>query len=490
MESDLGMEFLQPAVDWIADNETLLSGLAALTAVVGMVVSPLWVLLKRRKGRQHSQFGIESSTSTGQARKAEQIEQPEELVSDAPLLSAGERPSVLVLPFLNLSNDVDTDYLADGITEDLISGLSQSKHLSLCARSTSFSYKGMSPDVRQVGREHGAPYVVEGSIRPFGGQVRISVQLIEAKGGRQLFSKRLDLPLGKIFDAQDEITTLIAATLGAQLSSAEADRVAKLKPVDLTTWDAIQRSLRVLTYTYINKEEADVGVTRLEHAVEKNPEHVYARAALSWFLVLRVINFCSDDPQSDMDKYTHHLGIAASAMGDDPYAMMLVGNAFTFGGKYEDALDILVRAIELNPGSTDPYPGLAISKCFLRDYAGARLALERARKLSATGGFAVNFEWFETLIDCVEGEFERAMPTLRRIAVAHPTFPAIHILLALAYQQRGDDGAVRDAIASSLKASSSMSLAYLKLIPYTHPDITEHQRRIALIEPYWPAERG
>jgi tetratricopeptide (TPR) repeat protein len=280
--------------------------------------------------------------------------------------------------------------------------------------------------------------------------------------------------------------TSIAAALGAQLTRAEAERAASLKPDDLTSWQAIQRSMRVLTHSFITKAEVDGAIDRLERAVEENPDHIYARAALAWFVVMRIVNLCSADIESDSAKFRDYVAAAATMMGDDPYAMMLVGNALTFSGQARQGKAILERAMELNPGSTDPYPGFALALGILGSYAAAHEALEKARRLAPAGGFAVNFDWIDALVHGFEGKFDEALPTFQRMAAEHPMFPTIHIWLAVAYASSGKTDRIPELIRKAEKAAPTLSLEYLKTVPILHVTQAEHDRRVALIEPYWP----
>jgi adenylate cyclase len=164
------------------------------------------------------------------------------VVATSPSLALPDKPSIAVLPFQNMSGDPEQDYFADGIVEDIITGLSRNKGLFVVARNSSFAYKGKSSDIRQVGRELGVRYVLEGSLRKAGNRVRITGQLIEAANGAHLWADRFDGSLEDIFELQDQITSRVIAGIAPSLETAEFERV-KRKVGNLQAYDCYLRSL-------------------------------------------------------------------------------------------------------------------------------------------------------------------------------------------------------------------------------------------------------
>ena len=178
--------------------------------------------------------GQESEAASVLARRDEGAE-----VNTAPLRHALEGPSIAVLPFVNLSGDASHEYLSDGITEDVINGLSRFSDLSVIARNSSFSYKGRTVDVREAGKQLGVRYMVEGSVRRFDERIRINAQLVDAQTGVQRWSERFDRELGDIFTVQDEITQSIVAIVVAHLGNAEIERVSRKPAGSWTAYDLI-----------------------------------------------------------------------------------------------------------------------------------------------------------------------------------------------------------------------------------------------------------
>ncbi|MDP6689433.1 MAG: adenylate/guanylate cyclase domain-containing protein, partial [Alphaproteobacteria bacterium] len=158
------------------------------------------------------------------------------------LLPLPDKPSIAVLPFDNMSGDPEQEYFSDGITEDIITALSKFRWFFVCARNSTFTYKGQAVDVTQVGRELGVRYVLEGSVRKAGNRIRITAQLIEAATGNHIWAERYDRQLDDIFDLQDEMQQAIVAAVEPEMAGAEMDRAVKKAPQMLDAWDLFQQA--------------------------------------------------------------------------------------------------------------------------------------------------------------------------------------------------------------------------------------------------------
>ena len=159
------------------------------------------------------------------------------------MLSLPDKPSIAVLPFANMSGDPEQEYFADGMVEEIITALSRIRWLFVIARNSSFTYKGQSVDVKQIGRELGVRYVLEGSIRKAGGRVRITAQLIDAQSGTHLWADRFDGSLEDVFDLQDKVAVSVAGIIEPTLQRAEMRRSANRPTTDLTAYDLYLRAL-------------------------------------------------------------------------------------------------------------------------------------------------------------------------------------------------------------------------------------------------------
>jgi TolB-like protein len=191
-------------------------------------------------------------------------------------LALPDRPSIAVLPFQNMSGDPEQEYFCDGVVEDIITGLSRIKWLFVIARNSSFAFKGRSVDVKQVGRELGVRYVLEGSVRKSGDRVRITTQLIEAETGRHLWAERYDRPIGDIFALQDEITLSVVGAIEPSLRSAEVERAKRKRPDNLDAYDLVLQALPDV-YSRMPEQEKKALVL-LQRALALDPNYAWAHA--------------------------------------------------------------------------------------------------------------------------------------------------------------------------------------------------------------------
>ncbi len=191
-----------------------------------------------------------------------------------------DKPSIVVLPFVNMSNDPEQDYFSDGITEDITTDLSKISGLFVIARNSAFSYKGKSPKVQDVSREMGVRYVLEGSVRKAGDQVRITAQLVDATTGHHLWTERYDRPLQEIFALQDEIRQRVVANLRVEMEQAELERVRRIPTDNLTAYDHVLRGAEHLRRG--TKEENAQARQMFERAIELDPQYAGAYAGLGW----------------------------------------------------------------------------------------------------------------------------------------------------------------------------------------------------------------
>jgi TolB-like protein len=258
---------------------------------------------------------------------------------------ADRRVSVAVLPFTNMSGDPEQEYFADGITEDLITALSKSRHLSVVARNSTFVFKGRSVKVQDAGRELGARYIVEGSVRKGGNRVRVTAQLIDAESGAHLWAERFDRNLTDIFAVQDEIVMAVAAQLGFSLIDAVATNRRRGSESALTAYDHFLRGRAAYRL-------GDLLETRDHYlnAVEADPKFATALAALSFIYVHDCLTQLFGLPlDEDVRLSRSYAERALAASQGDPMMHHLVGTAFMIFGELEKARHHLELAQELNP---------------------------------------------------------------------------------------------------------------------------------------------
>jgi adenylate cyclase len=200
--------------------------------------------------------------------------------STRPTLSLPGKPSIAVLPFQNMSGDPEQDYFADGMVEDITSGLSRVKWLFVIARNSSFVYKGKTVDVRQVGRELGVRYVLEGGVRKSGNRLRVTAQLVEAETGAHLWANRYDGDTEDVFNFQDRITDSVVGIVEPSLQRSEIERARRKRPDNLNAYDLY---LRALPHTATSMPDGGaIAIKLLEEALAIDPDYVAAHALLAW----------------------------------------------------------------------------------------------------------------------------------------------------------------------------------------------------------------
>ena len=231
-----------------------------------------------------------------------------------------ETPSIAVLPFANMSGDPEQEYFSDGISEDVITDLSKIAGLMVIARNSSFTYKGRSVDVREVGRDLGVRSVLEGSIRRAGNRVRITAQLIDATNGAHLWADRYDRDLTDIFAVQDDVTRQIVDALKVTLSPAEKARLADSGTPNIDAYDCYLRGRELLALNPKNRERFEQSTKLFMRALELDPSYSQAYASLSLAYNLDYQNRWSDDPDNSLQLAKHNAEQAIEKDPKEPFA--------------------------------------------------------------------------------------------------------------------------------------------------------------------------
>ena len=256
-----------------------------------------------------------------------------------------DKPSIAVLPFQNMSGDPEQEYFADGMVEDIITALSRFKSLFVIARNSSFTYKGKSVDIKQVGRELGVRYVLEGSVRKAGSRVRITGQLIEAATGRHLWADKFDGALEDVFALQDQMTTSVVGLLAPTLEQAEIER-AKHKPTDkLDSYDFYLRGMALA-----NKSRHPEARELFRKAFEQDPEFGAAYAMAAWTL-LRQQASGGIPLTAEMGTEAIRLANLGSRFAnDDAFALPRSGHVLAYlAHEYDRGASMVEQAVALNP---------------------------------------------------------------------------------------------------------------------------------------------
>jgi TolB-like protein/class 3 adenylate cyclase/Flp pilus assembly protein TadD len=297
--------------------------------------------------------------------------------ADAPL-ALPEKPSIAVLPFQNMSGDPEQEYFADGMVEEIITALSRNKQLFVIARNSSFAYKGKSPDIRQVGRELGVRYVLEGSVRKSANRVRITGQLIEASTGTHIWADRFDGDLDDIFELQDQITSSVIAGIAPSLEIAEMER-AKRKTGNLQAYDYYLRSLAA---AYRFTEEGTVeALTLARKAVALDPDFALGHATIA--IVINTRRAFGWVVAREREEAEHAVRRALDLDSQDARVLAFCGQTLVVVfGRAEEAAAHLAEAVKIDPNYALGWMYLGRARIALGDPETAIGDLERALRLS------------------------------------------------------------------------------------------------------------
>ena len=257
------------------------------------------------------------------------------------------KPSIAVLPFTNIGGDPAQEYFSDGLTEDIITALSHWRSIAVIARNSTFAFKGRSLRMQDLAAELGARYVVEGGVRRAGERLRVTVQLVDAASGHQLWAQRFDRVLEDVFDVQDEIASRIAATAVPELESFENRRSAAKPTADLDAWDLYLRGMQ----TFYDETCAGTVAARrqFEAAVAVDPDYADAWARLGWCHAREVMFGCTDDRHASLQAGFEAARRAVALDGASAVAHMSLGTVHVWAEETELGLAEAERALELNP---------------------------------------------------------------------------------------------------------------------------------------------
>jgi adenylate cyclase len=302
-------------------------------------------------------------------------------VESTQALSLPDKPSIAVLPFQNMSGDPEQEYFADGMVEEIITALSRNKQLFVIARNSSFAFKGRPVDVKQVARELGVRYVLEGSVRKSGNRIRIAGQLIDAASGVHLWADRYDGALEDVFELQDQVAASVVGAIGPSVTQAEVER-AKRKPT--SSLDAYDYYLRGLAARWqYTRDGTDQAVGLYEQAIALDPQFALAYALLAATLNQRKSFGWSTDRAADASRAKAYAKSALRLGRQDPLVLAQSAIVLTaIGYEVELADSLLEEAIRLNPNGMLGWLGGGWTKTFLGDHRTAIDYFHRALRLS------------------------------------------------------------------------------------------------------------
>jgi adenylate cyclase len=392
---------------------------------------------------------------------------------EIPALALPDKPSVAVLPFTNMSGDPEQEFVSDGIAEDVITALSHYPSLFVIARNSSFTYKGRAVDVKQVGRELGVRYVLEGSVRKAGNRIRVTAQLIEAGTSNHVWAERYDRDLADIFAVQDELTEALTTALAPAIADAELRRAMRKPPGSLDAWAAYQRGL-----WHLSKATADDDATAekfFKQAIDLDPTFSGGYGALALYQLQAAALYQKLD-LSTAQRSAEALARRAVALdGADAEARSCLGWALQARGEADGALAEIERALSMSPNLAIAHGHRGATLIFAGRSKEGLTALETCIRLDPRDPYlAVRLLHIACgLYFC--SEYEASIEASKRLVRSYPDFPMIYRWSAAALGQLGRPAEAKEALEKAVSRTPAAFDMYVRnRAPWFRPEDHAH----------------
>jgi len=357
----------------------------------------------------------------------------------------------------NMSGDPEQEYFADGMVEEIITALSRLRWFFVIARNSTFTYKGRAVDVKQVGRELGVRYVLEGSVRKAGNRVRITAQLVEAATGNHVWAERYDRELTDIFATQDEITERVVAAIEPQLYAAERFRGHRKTPESLDAWECVIRALSLISQdTRARNTEAEALCRR---AIEISPGYGQAHSLFAWVITRRTLW------SGDVTTVAVEANTAARTALDlderDPWAHLVHGMVLWRVRRHGDAVRAYRRALELNPNFALAHALLGLPLAAQGLHEGAVSSAENALRLSPNDRLVDRYaSGVMVVAPFIAGEYYDCLAKARETVEKYPEALGVHMHLVAAAGMQGPQDTAAEALAELLRVRPDFTLAW------------------------------
>ncbi|MFY9737284.1 MAG: adenylate/guanylate cyclase domain-containing protein, partial [Rhodoplanes sp.] len=389
---------------------------------------------------------------------------------EKPALTLPDKPSIAVLPFQNMSGDPEQEYFADGMAEDIITALSRTRRLFVIARNSTFTYKGRAVDVKQVGRELGVRYVLEGSVRKAANRVRITGQLIDTSTGAHLWADRFDGTPVDIFDLQDQVTASVVGAIAPKLEQAEIER-ARRKPTE--SLDAYDYYLHGMASFYRGTKDAISEALQLFHkAIARDPEFASAYGMAAWCYVQRKNNLWMTDRAQETAAIERLARQAARLGKEDPTALYTGGYALAqIEGHLDAGIALIDRALALDPNLAAAWHLSGWMRIHLREPEVAIAHLTRAVRLNPLDPLLFAMQNGMAAAHFLAGRYDEASSWAEKALREHPNYlPAIR-MSAASHAFAGRLAEAQKAVARMRQVDPALRVAGLKdLVPFRRPE--------------------
>ncbi len=396
-------------------------------------------------------------------------------------LSLPDKPSIAVLSFQNMSGDPEQEYFADGIAEEIITALSRFRQLFVIARNSSFAYKGRHVDVKQIGRELGVRYVLEGSVRRAANRVRIAGQLIDVSTGAHLWADRFEGEMEDIFDLQDRVMTKVVASIAPRLEQAEIERVNRKPTESLDAYDHYMQGVANI-YRWTNKSVSDA-LRLFNKAIELDSEFASAYGAAAWCYYWRMVNGWRADHALDVAEVIRLSRGAAECGKDDAVALSFGGVALgRVAREVETGVAMIDRALVLNPNLASAWNGSGFLRTFLGDYDLAIEHLACAMRLSPLDRMLFHMKAVTALAHFLADRNDVALPLAEQACQEQPNLVSALRLAAASNACAGRLGPAREFVARALGLDPNQRISNLKdrIGPFRPQDLAKYVKGLRL----------
>jgi adenylate cyclase len=390
----------------------------------------------------------------------------------------------VVLPFDNMSAEPGQDYLADGIVEAITAALSRIRSFFVIARSSAFTYKGRATNARDIGRELGVAYLLEGSVQKIGNRLRIIVQLIETEAGAHVWSSRYDGTIDEFFDLEDRITEQVAGALQPSVRIAEIERSRRKRPQDLGSYDY---TMRAMPHVWaLEKEESARAIELLEKALAIDPTYPLALSLAGWCHAQRSVYNWSDDLAESQLKAQSLAEQAAQMSGDDPIILAVLGTVHTFVRNHGTARVLLERAVTIDPNAAWAWSRLGWVECYADQSQKSIENFERALRLSPID--PMNFNNYVGMGSAHEiaQEYDQAIAFYRRALQERPNATWIYRNLAASLAGADRMEEAKQVFAAMIRSYPDLTVSKFKQAMVFSPGklerMAENLRKLGLPE--------
>jgi TolB-like protein/Flp pilus assembly protein TadD len=393
----------------------------------------------------------------------EGLVQPSEtgLANASKPIPPSSRPSVVVLPFDNMSGEADQAYFADAVVEEITATLSRIRDFFVIARNSAFSYKGRAVDVRQVGRELGVRYAVEGSVRRVGERVRITAQLVETETANHIWSTKVDGLVSDLFDLQDRVAAEVASALHPSIRRVEVERARSKRPETLAAYDLVMRSLPHLWAHRM--AENPQAISYLTKALALEPGYGLAAALAAWAHGQQIAYNWTADIEMERAEGQRLMEIATQTAADDPTALTALASAMMqLGGDVEYATSLTEKALALDPNHAWAWMRRGYGLVYTDRPDEALKAFEQAIRLSPFDPFAFSVQLGMGLAHFSAGRPEKGIGLARQALAERPGLTWPYRDLATYYSAAGKPEAARDALEKFVYLRPAMTAASIR----------------------------